>query len=71
MKVIAFIEQPQGAVIEKILRHCGLWQLAMPKPPPIHVGLSHSVADDYADGPSDSATREVTFVDMDTLCATF
>jgi len=24
MRVIAFIEPPQGAVIEKILRHCGL-----------------------------------------------
>ena len=24
MKVIAFIEPPQGAVVEKILRHCGL-----------------------------------------------
>jgi len=26
MAVIVFIEPPQGAVIEKILRHCGLWQ---------------------------------------------
>ena len=26
MKVVAFIEPPQGAVIEKILRHCGLWR---------------------------------------------
>ena len=25
MKVVAFIEPPQGAVIERILRHCGLW----------------------------------------------
>ena len=25
MKVVAFIEPPQGDVIEKILRHCGLW----------------------------------------------
>ena len=31
MKVVAFIEPPQGEVIEKILRHCGLWQ---PRPPP-------------------------------------
>jgi uncharacterized protein YwlG (UPF0340 family) len=28
MKVIAFIEPPQGIVIEKIMRHCGLWQPA-------------------------------------------
>ena len=25
MKVVAFLESPQGDVIEKILRHCGLW----------------------------------------------
>ena len=25
MKVVAFIEPPQSDVIEKILRHCGLW----------------------------------------------
>jgi hypothetical protein len=34
MKVLAFIEAPQGAVIEKILRHCGLWNPAAPRPPP-------------------------------------
>jgi hypothetical protein len=34
MKVVAFIEPPQGAVIEKILRHCGLWQPVTPRPPP-------------------------------------
>jgi hypothetical protein len=26
MKIIAFIERRQTAVIEKILRHCGLWE---------------------------------------------
>ena len=35
MKVVAFIEPPQGAVIEKILRHCGLWQPSTPRPPPV------------------------------------
>ncbi len=34
MKVVAFIEPPQGAVIEKILRHCGLWHPSTPRPPP-------------------------------------
>ena len=34
MKVVAFIEPPQGAVIEKILRHCGLWRPSTPRPPP-------------------------------------
>jgi len=26
MKVVAFIDPPQREVIEKILRHCALWQ---------------------------------------------
>lgn len=34
MKVIAFIEPPQGDVIEKILRHCGLWHSSSPRAPP-------------------------------------
>ena len=33
MKVIAFIERRQRDVIEKILRHCGLWEQAPPGPP--------------------------------------
>ena len=31
MNVVSFIEPLQGEVIERILRHCGLWQ---PRPPP-------------------------------------
>jgi hypothetical protein len=39
MKIISFIERCQGDVIERILRHCGLWEgplrpLARPRPPP-------------------------------------
>ena len=34
MKVVAFIEPPQGDVIEKILRHCGLWCPSSPRAPP-------------------------------------
>ena len=41
MKVVAFIEPPQGAVIEKILRYCGLWQPSSPRAPPaVDGGLS-------------------------------
>ena len=38
MKVIAFIEPPQGALIEKILRHCGLWDPSAPRAPPAEAG---------------------------------
>jgi hypothetical protein len=34
MKVIAFIERRQRDVIEKILRHCGLWEEAPARDPP-------------------------------------
>ena len=74
MKVIAFIEPPQGEVIEKILRHCGLWHPSAPRAPPVHWGLSPSAT---TDGFSDSQTassdepREWTYVDIDTFEATF
>jgi hypothetical protein len=43
-------------VIEKILKHCGLWRVSAPRAPP----QAH-----------DDATHEVTHVDLDTLVATF
>ena len=35
MKIIAFIERHQTEVIEKILRHCGLWEEASVRGPPV------------------------------------
>ena len=34
MKIIAFIERRQTEVIEKILRHCGLWEESPARAPP-------------------------------------
>ena len=34
MKVISFIERHQTVVIEKILRHCGLWKETPSRAPP-------------------------------------
>ena len=34
MRIVSFIEKCQSEVIEKILRHCGLWKVAPPRPPP-------------------------------------
>ena len=34
MKIISFIEKCQPVVIEKILRHCGMWKEIMQRPPP-------------------------------------
>ena len=61
MKVIAFIEPPQAEVIEKILRHCGLWNPPLPRPPP-------------ADDPSlhdPHEARELSYVDIETFEASF
>jgi hypothetical protein len=72
MKVIAFIEPPQGAVIENILRHCGLWQPSTPRAPPAGDGWVHD-PDREADSQlaSSDEPRELTYVDMDTFWATF
>jgi hypothetical protein len=55
MTVVAFIEPPQAEVIEKILRHCGLWHASAPRAPPVANGSVHD-----PDEP-----RELTYVDID------
>jgi len=72
MKVIAFIEPPQGAVVEKILRHLGLWNPSTPRAPPVDWGLSPSAPDDFSDSQTAfDESRERTYVDIDTFEATF
>ena len=68
MKVVAFIEPPQGAVIEEILRHCGLWHSSSPRAPPSGDGLVY-VPDGDWDGqtafsaePFSAGPRELTYV---------
>jgi hypothetical protein len=63
MKVVAFIEPPQGAVIEKILRYCGLWQPSTPRAPPSRDGLVY-VPDSDWDGQTASSDGpcELTYV---------
>ena len=69
MKVVAFLEPRAevGDVIEKILRHCGLWCPAAARAPPAGDLRVH-------DPDSDSASqepRELTFVDEATFWSTF
>jgi hypothetical protein len=68
MKVVAFVEPPQADVIEKILRHCGLWCPSSPRAPPAGDLRVH---DPDGNWESDSASQELTFVDEDTFWATF
>jgi len=68
MKVVTFIEPPQGDVIEKILRHCGFWYPASPRTPP--AGDLH-VQDADGDSAASDEPGELTYVDIDTFEATF
>jgi hypothetical protein len=61
-------------VIEKILRHCGLWNPASPRAPPAGDAEGH-VADEATESPqsksSSAGSRERTYVDIDTFLAEF
>ena len=35
MQIISFIDKCQPEVVERILRHCGLWKTAVSRPPPV------------------------------------
>jgi hypothetical protein len=71
MKVVAFIEPPQGDVIEKILRHCGLWRPSSPRAPPSGDGWVHDPDGDADSRAASDEPRELTFVDEATFWATF
>jgi len=66
-------DPPQGEVIEKILRHCGLWRASAPRPPPDVDGLVHDLASGSPESQSASSGQvgELTYVDMDTFPASF
>ena len=61
MKVVAFIDPPQEDVIEKILRHCGLWQEPPERAPPALNG--------FTEDPDEVV--EFEYVDIDTFLAEF
>jgi hypothetical protein len=51
-------------VIEKILRHCGLWSPASPRAPPAEGGWGHDPDDDSDRQPAAAdEPRELTIVD--------
>ncbi len=76
MKVVAFIEPPQGDVIEEILTHCGLWRTSVPRAPPDVDGLVLDLDAAYSASSIDSPdqadqSQELTYVDIDTFLASF
>jgi hypothetical protein len=71
MQVVAFIEPPQSDVIEKILRHCGLWSPAAPRAPPVGDLRVHDPDSDWDSDSASQEPRELTFVDEATFWSTF
>jgi hypothetical protein len=70
MTVVAFIEPPQTDVIEKILKHCGLWPASSARPPPAGGGNARGDRDELASR-SPGEPHELTYVDQDIFEATF
>ena len=70
MVVVAFIEPPQREVIEKILRHCGLWRGSSARPPPA-VGGPTDGDREVAACRSPGGPHELTYVGQETFEATF
>lgn len=61
MKIVAFIEPPQEEVIEKILKHCGLWEDPNERAPP--------VLDGFVEDPEKVLDYE--YVEIDTFLSEF
>ena len=61
MKVVAFIDPPQEEVIQKILKHCGLWEGPPERAPP--------ELDGFTEDPDEVV--EIEYVDIHTFLAEF
>ena len=68
---MALIEPPQSDVIEKILRHCGLWRASSLRAPPANGDSVDDPDGDWGSHPATHEPGELTFVDEATFWATF
>jgi len=75
MTVISFIQPPQAEVIEKILRHCGLWQDMTSRAPPDVDGLVQDLDFGFStpqNSPRQSnQAQDVSYQDINTFLASF
>ncbi len=75
MAIVSFIEPPQAKVIEKILRHCGLWQNRTSRAPPdvdgLVLDLDLGFSTTQKSTPEPNQGQEFTYQDIDTFLATF
>ncbi len=62
----------RGPAIEKILRHCGLWNPSTPRAPPPEDGWVYEPDAEWESHPASSEQPgDLTFVDIDEFLATF
>jgi len=75
MKVVSFIKPPQAKVIEKILKHCGLWQESASRAPPDTDGLARDLDSAFSTNtvafPGPDQAQDLIYEDIDTFLATF
>ena len=75
MKVVSFIEPPQAQVIERILKHCGLWLEPHSRPPPDFDGLAWDLDLAFSSNkvgfPEPDQAQDLIYEDIDTFLATF
>ena len=75
MTVVSFIGPPQAEVIEKILKHCGLWKEPVSRPPLDTDNLARDLDFGFSTmrntPPEPDQAFELTYVDIDTFLATF
>lgn len=72
MRIIAFVERPQGEVFEKILQDCGGWQPSAPRGAPARDDrVYHPEGEWDIRSASYGHPPEFTYVDMYTFGASF
>lgn len=71
MKVVAFIQPPQDDVIDKILKHCGLWCPLAPRAPPAGDLRVHDPDGNWGTDLASREPPELTFVHEATFWSAF
>lgn len=75
MKVVSFIDPPQAEVIERILKHCGLWQEPASRALPVTDVLARELDLAFSTNmirfPKPDQANELIYEDIYTFLATF
>lgn len=75
MAIVSLIQPPQAEVIEKILKHCGLWKEPVSRAPPdidsVVQALDLGFSGSHTGAPAPDHAQELTYEDIDTFLYTF